>query len=567
MDLLHGQFSGNEASPGIEIRTNRTLHFDEDSGVLTSFGVPFVLSDPAPVEATSDESGWTLTLPSGTEQATLAVWHAGPNAGAPSIPDIDEERERLSIYWNHDSGLPWDKITVPDLGIQALFDGSIRTMYQLTERIDGTIQTQPGPSVYRGLWVSNQPRAGRAMTHLGDFETPRSSLKKTFSFQQENGQLVVLTPPTLLKETGIGMHALYHHSRLTRDRAFLETYWPALERGAEWIAWSRRQTTDPDALNFGLMPAGFSDGGVGGIIPEYTSVSWNMLAVKGLAEGAQWLGHTEDAARHRAEFADFHAAFRKAAARDIRQDEHGNWFLPIRMEFDPDKHVPQRSQTQFAYMVYPGRLYDKDDPLVAGNMKMLADAPMAEGLVLTTGWLDGGVQPFIEATRAGARVYLGQVELAQDVMYAVANHAAPTHVWIEEQLPGSGPRRATGDVPHSSAASEWINMVRYFLAIEDGERLDLLKAVPPEWIFPGASIEVDNIPTEFGDLTMALRVSDDGSSATIRVAPIETEVSPGGPVVHLGALKAQGFTLPGGGELPDVWGGRWGEAIVVKTVR
>jgi hypothetical protein len=32
-------------------------------------------------------------------------------------------------------------------------------------------------------------------------------------------------------------------------------------------------------------------------------------------------------------------------------------------------------------------------------------------------------------------------------------------------------------------------------------------------------------------------------------------------------LKAQGFTLPGGGELPDVWGGRWDAETIILTVR
>jgi hypothetical protein len=377
---------------------------------------------------------------------------------------------------------------------------------------------------------------------------------------------VVLTPPVLLKETGIAVQALYNHARLTRDRDFLESYWPALQRAGEWIAHMRSLTTDSSALNYRLMPAGFSDGGIGGIVPEYTSVNWNLLAVQNLVDGANWLGKSREAVSYQAEIADFRAAFRRAAARDMRQDEHGNWFLPVRMEFDPEVHVPQRSQTQFAYMVYPGRLFDKDDPLVEGNMQMLADAPSAEGLVLTTGWLDGGVQPFIEATRAGARVFLGQVEMAQQTLYAVANHAAPTQVWIEEQLPGTGPRRATGDVPHSSASSEFINLVRYMVAIEDGDCLDLLKGVPAGWFYPGASIQTKAIPTEFGELTLHATVSDDGRSATIRVEPLEG-VDTGGPAVHLRALKSLGFKQPDGEDLPDVFGGRWNDALEIHAVR
>ena len=107
-------------------------------------------------------------------------------------------------------------------------------------------------------------------------------------------------------------------------------------------------------------------------------------------------------------------------------------------------------------------------------------------------------------------------------------------------------------------------MVRSFLAIEDGEYLDLLKAVPPKWIYPGAVIRADDIPTEFGNLTLHLEVSGDGTAASIRVSPIESEEVSGGVRIHLGALKAHGFTLLDGSELPDVWGVSWGEEALIQ---
>jgi len=566
MDLLHAQVQGGEAV--VDVRTKRDLTFDAASGALLSFGAPYIFASPRVISAEETDTGWRLRLPASTRQVTVAVSQPDHGSSARSeMPDVQAEKGRLAEYWRREGGLPWDRLTVPDSAVQALFDGSVRTLYQLTERIDGDLQTQPGPSVYRGLWVSNQPRVGRALTHLGDLETARSSFAKTFSYQQDDGRILVLTPPSLLKETGIAVHSILLHARMTRDRAFLERYWPQLERAADWILQTRKLTTDPDALNYGLMPAGLSDGGVGGIVPEYTTNYWSLLAVRGMVEGAQWLGRLDEAARYDAEFSDFEAAFRRAAARDVEQDASGNWFLPIRMEFDSTKHVPQRSQTQFSHMVYPGRLLAKHDPLVEANMKMLYDAPIAEGLTLSTGWLDNGLQPFIEATRAAVWLYVGNVEKAQQMLYAVGNHAAPTHVWVEEQLPGTGRRRSTGDVPHSSAASEFINLVRYVVAIEDGDHLDLLKGIPASWLHPGAVLSADGIPTEFGELTLRVEVSEDGREARIQFDPIGDASLTGGPVVHLSAFRDLGFVLPGGTALPDSWGAAWGQALELVLVR
>ncbi len=565
-DVLRAVIDGAGVSPVVRVRTKRELSHDARHGALMTFSDPFIVTTPRATAADQMDDGWELSFAPGTSEITVAVLQpGGPGLPVPHV-DVGAEKDRQASYWREESGIPFAKIQIPDSALRALFEGSIRTMYQLTEYVDGQLQSQPGPSVYRGLWASNQPRVGRALTHLGDFETARSSFRQAFRHQQADGRILILTPPTLLKETGISMHAVYQHARMTRDRDYLESYWPRLAAAAEWISSMRRVTTNPDALNYGLMPAGLSDGGVGGVVPEFTTNHWGLLALRNMADGARWLGRDDETARYQAEFAAYDAAFRRAASAALSQDEFGNWFLPVRMEFDAGKHVPQRAQTSFAYQVYPGRTFAKDDMLVRSNMKMLLDARTAEGLTLTTGWLDGGVQPFIEATRAGVWLYLGEVEKAQQILYAVANHASPTHVWVEEQLPGAGPRRSTGDVPHSSACSEFINAIRYMIALEDGDHLDLLKGVPTSWWYPGARLSATDIPTEFGALDFDVSVSADGHRVTLAIEPIG-ESGPGGPRIHLRSLKRNGFALVGGAELPDVWGGEWGRTIRLELFR
>ena len=52
---------------------------------------------------------------------------------------------------------------------------------------------------------------------------------------------------------------LYHMPM--SDPAMGENPWPHFEKAAEWIMEARAMVTDPNALNYGLMPSGFSDGG------------------------------------------------------------------------------------------------------------------------------------------------------------------------------------------------------------------------------------------------------------------------------------------------------------------
>lgn len=572
-DVVHARSIAGDSPLQLNVTTRRLATYDEDSGELRFDGCPWIKTLPRPVSAAATDEGWLLRWPAGVREVQAWVLEGAPAGEMEALPDIGASRERLRTYWLDESGVPYGRIQVSDAAVQSLFDGCVRTMYQLAEYVDGQIQTQPGPSVYRGLWLSNQPRAGRALTHLGDFATARSSIDQGWRLQREDGRIIVLTPDTLIKETGALIHSTYLHARLSRDADYLAGYWPQLTAAGEWVVRTRRLADDPAQVNYQLMPAGMADGGVGGIVPEFTSVYWSRLGVEDLRRGAAWLGHRAEEQRWTHEAAAFASAYHRAVSRCLQQDEHGNWFLPIRMEYDPAEHVPQRAQTTHWHMMYPGLLLTREDPIAQGTMAMLQALPRAEGLLLSTGWLDGGVQPFIENIRAQAQLYMGDVAQAQATLYAAANHASPTHVWIEEHIPGEGPdRKATGDVPHSSAASEFINLVRYFLAMEDGGHLDLFKGVPASWLQPGAEIFMDDLPTEFGRLSLRLDVTTDGQVAQISVNALDGPILPwvqttGGPRLHLGALKAAGFTAADGSALPTVWGGHWGEPITLNLRR
>lgn len=566
VDAIRARFEGQAVTPVVHVETKRALSFDPASGTLGADGRPFVATHPKAESARETEDGWVLAFPREAWEIDLIVirGHRRPPDLAEG-PDVAAARDRAINYWNN-LDLPWDRIQVPDPGIQALLEASIRTIYQLREVVDDVPQFQPGSTVYRGLWAANHPRVGRALTMLGDPAAARQSLEQLLRHQRADGQIAVLTPPTLLKETGSTVKALSHQARLTNEKEWLEEQWPHVERAVEWIQAMREEATrDPYAPNYGLMPAAPSDGGVGGIVPEYTTVYWSLMGLRAAIDAAQWLGKTEQAFTWEAEFADFWAAFRRAVARDMCQDEHGNWFLPIRMNYDPAQHVPQRSQVSICHMIYPGRLFDEDSRLVEGTLGLLRDADSAQGLPVSIGWLDDAVWAEVGFTCAQAYLWNGDTQRAQELLYAAANHAAPTMVWAEEQMPGGSAERIGGDVPHGNASAEIINVTRYLIAMErDEDTLDLLRGVPASWIQPGAELSVNGINTTFGPLTLTLTIFDDGQRGTLTVAPVGTPDAEGGPVVHLRALKAAGYVAADGSPLPDRWGGSWGEPIRIE---
>jgi hypothetical protein len=283
------------------------------------------------------------------------------------------------------------------------------------------------------------------------------------------------------------------------------------------------------------MPQGNPDGGQGGNLYEYTNTFWNLLGMDSFVKAARWLGKDEQAARWRKEQDDFMAVFRRAAARDMKTDPHGNKYLPNRMD---GADLPQRAQWSFCHGVYPGQLFATDDPMVMGNLAML-EATEKENMVYGTGWDANGLWNYFASFYGHAWLQQGQGPKAARALYAMANHAAPVLTWREEQNLTGEPYAKVGDMPHNWASAEFIRLAIHLIELDRGNELHLLEGMPAAWLKPGMVTRLNKIATPFGPLTMELTVNADASKARLRVAPLDAAAC-GKIVVHLPGGAAAG---------------------------
>ncbi|MGA2253354.1 MAG: hypothetical protein ABSG53_01725 [Thermoguttaceae bacterium] len=318
----------------------------------------------------------TLTLPAG-KTATFFVLYSGGGTIVASPSTLEQAataREHAVAYWQR-APLPYGRVQVPDAGIQALIDSSIRNIWQAREIKKGLPAFQVGPTCYRGLWIVDGAFLLEAAAMLGAGDQARNGVAYELTNQKTDGRIEVM--PSYWKENGIVLWTCVRHAQLTQDKAWLESEWPKLLRIVEYIRLLRTKTLENNSpLDDGLQPPGFPDGGIGGVQYEYTNIYWNLLGLKAFVQAAHWLGKTEQADAWQKEYDDFLATFRKAAARDMKIDPHGHRYLPIRMD---GQDLPQRGQWGFCHGVYPGQLFAKDDPLLSGNMAML-EATEHEGM-------------------------------------------------------------------------------------------------------------------------------------------------------------------------------------------
>jgi len=455
----------------------------------------------------------SLTVPAGKTETFFMLYSGGAKIvlEPATVVQAWASRERAVAYWQK-VPLPYDRVQVPDAGIQALVDSSIRNIWQAREIKDGLPAFQVGPTCYRGLWIVDGAFLLEAAAMLGEGDQARSGVAYEMKFQKPDGGIHVIK--NYHKENGIVLWTCVRHAQLTQDKAWLESMWPDLERIAQYIKQLRLRTYKNDSpLDDGLNPPGFPDGGIGGKHYEYTNSYWNMVGLRAFIKAAQWLGKSEQAAVWQKEYDDFMAAFRRASARDMRTDEHGNRYLPTRMD---GKDLPQRGQWAFCHAVYPGQIFHADEPLVAGNMAML-QATEREGMVYGTGWDAEGIWNYFASFYGHAWLWQGNGRKAAQSLYAFANHAAPMLVWREEQSLKGRRYKKVGDMPHNWASAEFIRLTVHMLALDRDDELHLFEGLPKEWVRPGMVTRLNGVATPFGKLYLSLKADESGKTARLKV--------------------------------------------------
>jgi len=541
-----------------------TTNHDNESGPE-----PYLFSRPRPASIVKTEEGWLLEYPLRTAKVEIVVVHGNHGKHrVNAIPDLRKELAAAQKYWQQQESFPVGRIVVPDSGIQMLLDASVRTMYQVRERVDGIPQFAPGPSVYRGLWIADAMLVGIPVAILGDTASLYRYLETGLRFQLPTGQVRVLYPTVGIIETPAWAYTAFWLARATGDRSWIMRHWREMSKALDWICSLREQTLGGEQKPFsGLLPVGFIDGGLSTPMSDYGTLWWCMMALEEGSHSAVLLGKTARLSAWHSTLEGFSSSFIPAARRDILRDHFGNAFLPVGVA-DTAISLPQRGQwsllapMRFAsFFDAPGSLTDS---LARMNLTMLENY-MSQGLIQGSGWMPNGVWPWLGGVLGMAHRRIGDSQRAAVLLYAYANHASPTGVWVEEQLPRAIGTGTAGDVSDAEASAVFIHLTRYLLATERKDGLELLGGVPESWLRPGAVVGLRNTLSDFGPLTFELRV--DEGSAVLTVEPIPGHRAPGGPYLSTRALRRAGFTLPDGRPLPERLSWEWQKSYRVELRR
>jgi hypothetical protein len=418
-----------------------------------------------------------------------------------------------------------------------------RNILQAREVKDGKLTFQVGATCYRGLWVVDGNFILEAARYLGYDKEAIEGLRTTWSKQQSSGQIIAAGGPEHYKDTAIAMFTLVRQCELSQDWSLLRELQPQVVDALHFLeSLLPRAKAEHSALGgYGLLPRGFADGGFDGSREELTNTVWTLAGLKAIAAAgsAQNLPRIAKASEL---YQQLLSAFKGAARQEMRDYEGRFHYLPMLLKEDPlwqqsnpwDRPRPQCAQWALSHTIFPGRVFDADDPVLKGHVALM-QAVRQEGIPAETGWSHhDAVWPYNSAFVAEVYLWLGMKQEAHDTFIGFLNHATPNYCWREEQsLQHAMVTSYVGDMPHNWASAECIRYLRHSMALEDGEDLRLLSGVTEAETDTWTPTRISGSPTRFGRISLSLEPLDRKRGWRLS---FEREAGPQPAAVHLPAV-------------------------------
>ncbi len=393
-----------------------------------------------------------------------------------------------------------------------------QNIQQAREEKSGKLTFQVGPTVYRGLWIVDGNFILEAARYLGYDAAAQQGLEATWQHQEASGGVFASAGHGMWKDTGIAMFTMVRQAELSQDWRYFRSMQPSLARAIKFVEARRDEAKTDGSANgrYGLLAPGAGDGGLDDIHSEFTNTIWVLAGLKAVTEATDRLG-LPDPAGAKQFYGELHSALLAAARKEMRRHPDGFEYMPMLLDGDPlwtmpnewDRIRPQTAQWALSHAIYPGLVFEKNDPVVEGHIRLM-QACTQEDIPAETGWLPhGGVWNYNAGFVAHVYLWAGLTDWARSTFTGFLNHASPLYCWREEQpVRGSLTADYVGDMPHNWASAECVLYLRHMLALEDGQDLRLLAGIGDFELAGGEPMSLVQSPTRFGRIDLNLEPLD-----------------------------------------------------------
>ncbi|MGB6386063.1 MAG: hypothetical protein WBD25_07660 [Terriglobales bacterium] len=472
-----------------------------------------------------EEEGFTLYLPHGeaSEKVSAHYFVRLPQENQAAeildeqLPSADLLLAEAREFWRNWKPFGTTNWSLPGRHGEFL-TACARNIQQAREVKNDQLVFQVGPTQYRGLWIVDGNFLLEAARYLGYDEAADNGLRSEWSKQAESGQVIAESGGEHWKDTAIAMFTLVRQCELKQDWTFFRDLEPNVVRALDFLISLRDQARSGPSINgrYGLLVPGFADGGIGGVRSEFTNTVWTLAALRAVADAADQL-NMPSLSGARKFFHELYEAFQQMARREMVRHPSGFEYLPMIAHDDPsfsdsdpwNRPRPQTAQWALSHAIFPGEVFDRNDPIVRGHIALLQSCSQ-EDVPTETGWLwHDSLWTYNASFAAHVYLWAGQRDWAHRTFSGFLNHASPLYCWREEQpLQHAFVGQDWGDMPHNWASAECIRYLRHMLALEDGKSLRLLNGITAAELIPTAHYSLQNSPTRFGRINLELEPAE-----------------------------------------------------------
>jgi hypothetical protein len=333
-----------------------------------------------------------------------------------------------------------------------------------------------------------------------------------FFLDRQNPDGSITTYHTYENETGPLLWTAGEHFRYSRDLEWLKRVTPKLIKACDYLlAWREKNKTE-ECRKAGCY--GLTSGQVDDPVEHFHSFYLNAGSYAGLIRMAEVLLHTKpayakkivtEAEAYRLDIID--AMHRSRAKSPVMPVADGTWVphLPPWTEYtgDPAYHADGGEWMDHGTILYRTLV---NSALYCGIFEVLDCDSDDIAMMLKTNQhphtRENGAhcQPYY-LRHDFAHLKRGEVKLFLKIFYnqMSAMQDRETYSTWEHYY----------SVPHKTHEEAWILMqIRWMLYLEDGDSLELFKAVPRKWLKPGKHIVIDGMKSKFGALRAKVEAGD-----------------------------------------------------------
>jgi len=442
----------------------------------------------------------------------------------------------------------WRKFTggrtlfyVPEFEINDIIRHSVRFSNVLTERnpVTGKLCKINGSWTYADLWTTpGSMDLAMMLDPLGHHKLAERYLD---IFKDEQG---TVTPPgdayephpgylstpaayksiDWLSDNGAVLWTICSHYLMSGDRAFLNRFIDCIVKSCDWIK-SARAKTGHGGYEGVLPPAIATDSRTK--IQAVWTIGWNYKGLAAAVRILREIGHPR-AAEFEAEAADYREKFvaalrHKCATMPVWECVGEKCrFVPTALAGD-DKAESRHAfylDTGPLFLVFAG-LMDADDPLMRDTLAWFRFGPQTRFYRRDS---NAWQVPVLDHEMSSCEPcyswnvfhswQLGDKPKFLEGMYSLFAGAISRKTWISCETRGG----ITGNVFAAPLAIWMARLAVIDDQIRPGE-LHLLRLIPEAWLQPDDECRFENVPTEFGPVTLRTKLASAGGRLAVEFRP------------------------------------------------